>query len=294
VPIDRSIMLFNGKGGVGKSSIAANLAGLVALGGWKVLVVDLDKQGNLARDFGCMDRSDDGEAVLRAAVSGTTLAPVKEVRPNLDFIPGGSKLRKAVEMLPHNDLTWLDRSLAPIAVDYDLVVIDSPPGIWQLQDAAAGVAGFVLIPTRVDDASIDGLAEVADELTMIRKGHNPNITVLGVVLTLVGARHVRVIRKARELLAGLLSDLGVKVYGPVIRESVVAGIEGTRNMGRLAHEYEQIAASAAPWWRRLRADDDSTEPVSKAAGGLAQDYQDLTDAVMHDYIEHLSSRAGQM
>ena len=48
MPIDRSIMLFNGKGGVGKSSIAANLAGLVALGGWKVLVVDLDKQGNRA------------------------------------------------------------------------------------------------------------------------------------------------------------------------------------------------------------------------------------------------------
>jgi chromosome partitioning protein len=184
--------------------------------------------------------------------------------------------------------------LAPIAADYDLVVIDSPPGIWQLQDAAAGVAGFVLIPTRVDDASIDGLAEVADELTMIRERHNPDITVLGVVLTLVGVRHVRVIRKARERLASLLDDTGVKVYTPVIRESVVAGIEGTRNMGRLAHEYEQIAASAAPWWRRLRADDDDSEPVSKAAGGLAQDYQDLTDAVMHDYIEHLSSRARQM
>ena len=52
MPIERSIMLFNGKGGVGKTSIAANLAGLAALGGWKVLVVDLDKQGNLARDFG--------------------------------------------------------------------------------------------------------------------------------------------------------------------------------------------------------------------------------------------------
>ena len=76
-----------------------------------------------------MDRSDDGEAVLRAAVSRTTLAPVKEVRPNLDFIPGAASWRKAVEMLPHNDLTWLDRSLAPIAADYDLVVIDSPPGI---------------------------------------------------------------------------------------------------------------------------------------------------------------------
>ena len=77
----------------------------------------------------------------------------------------------------------------------------------------------------------------------------------------------------------------------MIRESVVAGIEGTRNMGRLSHEYEQVAASAAPWWRRLRADDDDSEPVSKAAGGLAQDYQDLTDAVMHDFIERLNARS---
>jgi hypothetical protein len=137
------------------------------------------------------------------------------------------------------------------------------------------VASFVLIPTRVDDASIDGLAEVADELTMIRERHNLKITVLGVVLTLVGSRHVRVIRKARERVDGLLDGTGVKVYGRAIRESVVPGIEGTRNMGRLAHEYEQVAASAAPWWRRLRADDDDSEPVSKAAGGLTQDYQDL-------------------
>jgi len=284
-------MLFNGKGGVGKTSIAANLAGLVALGQWKVLAVDLDKQGNLARDLGCMHESDEGEGVLRAAVSATPLVPIKDVRPNLDFIPGGRKLRDAIGVLPGDDLTWLDRALQPLSSDYDLVVIDSPPGIWQLQEAAAAVAGFVLVPTRVDDASIDGLAEVADELTMISEHHNPNITVLGVALTLVGSHHVRVLRRARERLHTLLDATGVKIYGPVIRESVVAGIEGTRNMGRLAHEYEQVAANAQPWWKRLR-DQTESEPVSKAAGGLAQDYQDLTSAVMQDYIQHLSSRAG--
>lgn len=292
MPIDRSIMLFNGKGGVGKTSIAANIAGLVALGGWRVLVVDLDKQGNLARDFGCMPASDDGKSVLRAAVGETTLQPIRDVRPNLDFIPGGRKLRDAVEVLPRNDLTWLDRALEHLTDDYDLVVIDSPPGIWQLQDAAAAVAGFVLVPTRVDDASVDGLAEVADELNMIREAYNPEVTVLGVVLTLVGSRHVRVIRRARERLAELLGDTGVKVYDPVIRESVVAGVEGTRNMGRLAHEYEAVVADAEPWWKRLRTNSDVAAPVSKAAGGLAQDYQDLTDAVMHDVIERLTLRAG--
>src|SRR5918994_5263182 len=292
MPIDRSIMMFNGKGGVGKSSIAANLAGLVALGEWRVLAVDLDKQGNLARDFGCMSASDDGEGILRAAVGNAALAPIRDVRPHLDLIPGGRKLRDAVEALPRDDLTWLDRALEPLTDDYDLVVVDSAPGIWQLQDAAAAVAGFVLVPTKVDDASVDGLAEVADELTMIREQYNPEVTVLGVVLTLVGSRHVRVIRRARERLAGLLGDTGVKVYDPVIRESVIAGIEGTRNMGRLAHEYEAVAANAAPWWKRLRTNAEEAEPVSKAAGGLAQDYQDLTDAMMHDVIEHLSARAG--
>jgi len=76
VPIERSIMLFNGKGGVAKTSIAANLSGLVALGDWRVLVVDLDKQRNMARDLGCMAASDDGEGLLRAAISGVPGSPM--------------------------------------------------------------------------------------------------------------------------------------------------------------------------------------------------------------------------
>jgi hypothetical protein len=79
---------------------------------------------------------------------------------------------------------------------------------------------------------------------------------------------------------------------PVIRESVVAGVEGTRNMGRLAHEYEAVVADSTPWWKRLRTNSEGAEPVSKAAGGLAQDYQDLTDAVMHDVIKRLTLRIG--
>ena len=88
MPIERSIMLFNGKGGVAKTSIAANLSGLVALGDWRVLVVDLDQQGNLARDLGCMEASDDGEGLLRAAISGVPVAPIKDVRPSLDSSRG--------------------------------------------------------------------------------------------------------------------------------------------------------------------------------------------------------------
>jgi cellulose biosynthesis protein BcsQ len=285
-------MLFNGKGGVGKSSIAANLGGIVAEAGWRVLLVDLDKQGNLARDLGVMELSDDGERLLRAAVSGVPIAPLKDVRPRLDFIPGGRKLREAVDVLPKDDPTWLDRALQPLAADYDLVIIDSPPGIWQLHAAGASVAGYVLIPTKVDDGSIDGLAEVIDEVIATRQQHNPGLEILGVVLTLVNTRYTRVIGQARQRLTDLLGDAGITIYDPIIRDTTVAGIEGTRNRGRLAHEYEKVAASAAPWWKRLRKEaDESDEPVSKAAGGLSQDYQDLADAVIGDFLERQKRRS---
>ena len=212
----------------------------------------------------------------------------REAQPGL--LAGGPKLCEAVGLLRKEDPTWLNRCLADIADDYDLIVIDSRPGIWQLQDAGACVAGFVLIPTKVDDASIDGLAEVVDELTMIRERYNPSTEILGVVLTLVASRYVRVIAQARARLENLLGDSGVTVYEPVIRDTVVAGIESTRNKGRLAHEYEQVAANAPPWWKRLRKEANDDEPVSKAASGLAQDYQDLTDAVMVDFLQRLQRR----
>jgi hypothetical protein len=117
------------------------------------------------------------------------------------------------------------------------------------------------------------------------------VEILGVVLTLVASRYVRVIAQARARLDNLLGDSGVTIYAPVIRETVVAGIEGTRNKGRLAHEYEQVAANAAPWWKRLRKETTDDEPVSTAAGGLAQDYQDLTDAVMGEFLKRLQRRS---
>lgn len=295
MPMENCIMMFNGKGGVAKTSLTANLAGLIALSGsWRVLAVDLDVQGNLARDLGCMDRSDEGEGLLRAAVSGVPLQPLKDVRPNLDFVPGGRHLREAVRAIG-DDPMWLDRALAPLAENYDLVLIDSPPGVWQLHEAGACVAGQVLIPTLVDDASVDGLAEVVDQVVSVRETHNPDLELLGVVLTLVPRGSTRIIASARARLEELLEGTEIPVFEATLRHTIKAGIEGTRNKGRLAHEYEEAAATTprTPWWKRLKGEvpeGTDEEDFSSAASGLAQDYQDITEAVIGEYLARLQRR----
>ncbi len=281
-------MVFNGKGGVAKTSLSANLAGVVALGEWRVLAVDLDVQGNLSRDLGVMDRSDEGEGLLRAAVSSAALQPLVDVRPGLDLIPGGRHLREAVAAIGDDPL-WLDRSLASIADNYDLIIIDTPPGIWQLHEAGTATAGFVLIPTLVDDASIDGLAQVIDQVVAARERTNPHIQILAVVLTLVPAGAARIIADARERLGEILDGSGIPVLDPTLRHAVRASI-GTRNRGRLAHEYEQAAATTprTPWWKRRQGESRvDEEEFSGAASGLAEDYQRITEAVIDLYMTRL-------
>src|SRR5206468_10346854 len=85
------VMVSNGKGGVLKTSLTANVAGLSAASGWRVLAVDLDPQGNLASDLGMLDASDGGEGLLRAVAEQAPLEPLRDVRPGLDLVAGGPR-----------------------------------------------------------------------------------------------------------------------------------------------------------------------------------------------------------
>src|SRR5690606_31484991 len=87
--LDNTVAVVNSKGGVGKTSIVANVAATAALGGWRTLAIDLDPQGNLARDLGYRDRSDDGCGLLEAVMTASPVRPLTGVRPGLDVVAGG-------------------------------------------------------------------------------------------------------------------------------------------------------------------------------------------------------------
>jgi chromosome partitioning protein len=282
--IPSAVMVSNGKGGVLKTSLAANLAGLAATSAWRVLAVDLDPQGNLACDLGVLERSDGGEALLRAVAESLPLAPLSDVRPGLDLVAGGPRTGELAGHLSRAALSgqvvhgWLERTLAPLAGSYDLVVFDCPPGEALIHTLAMTAAHYVLIPTQPDVASIHGLGAVFSRLLDVRATTNPAIEVLGVVVGPVGTQSKVIVRQTRTRLTEILGE-SVAVFEPTIRLAQAAAVH-CRDRGLLAHEYEAEALSAEPWYRRRHRDGPN---FSSAAAGLAEDYQSLVEAILAAY-----------
>jgi chromosome partitioning protein len=280
------VLVLNGKGGVGKSTLTANLAGLAALSGWKVLAVDLDRQGNLARDLGYLDRSDNGASMVDAFNGTGDVLVIRGVRENLDVIAGGRRLDLVVaqlqaEMARGNlkALDGLERALAPLAGEYNLILLDSAPGEALVHLTAARAARAVLIPTKTDDASIDGLSPVGEVLAN-QADANPDVEVLGVVIMFAPAGAKRLVSDARRKLEELAGD-SFPVFQSTIR-SVPAIADACRDAGKLAHEYESDAGKAESFWKARRAGR-KAESFSAAAPNLAGDYQALANEVLERF-----------
>lgn len=268
-----------------KTSLAANLAGLAATSGWSVLAVDLDPQGNLATDLGCLDRSDGGEALLRAVAHGAPLEPLTGVRPGPDLVAGGPRTAELASHLSRAALSgelvhgWLERALAPMAGSYQLVVFDCPPGEALIHRLAMTTAHFVVIPTQPDLGSIHGLGAVFKRLLDVRDSTNPAIEVLGVVVGPVGTQSTAIVRDTKARLDDILGE-SIIVFDPTIRLAQAAAVH-CRERGLLAHEYEQQAATATPWYRRGVGE--RSPNFSRAATGLAEDYQALAEAILRSF-----------
>lgn len=291
--IPNSILVLNGKGGVLKTSISANLAGLAALSGWRVLAVDLDPQGNLGRDLGYTAAADDGTELAESARSGRRPQPMTGVRPNLDVLAGGPALDDLVAdlqlALVRGDLRAADRLgevLAAVGESYDLIVIDSPPGDALLHSVVIRAAHYILIPTRPDAASIDGLGRVAAGVVR-ENAANPALEVLGVALGPLPVNALALARRAREELGAMLGD-SIRIFDTVIRDAPKAAVD-CRERGVLAHEYEEAALQAPRWWERRRGA--AGDSFSQAAAGLATDYQALVKEVLAAFSQRQDALA---
>jgi chromosome partitioning protein len=293
--LPNAVAVTNSKGGVGKTSVAVNLAGLAALSGWKVLLVDIDAQGNMSTDLGLDDRTDSGLGLYRAVNDGAPLEPLRDVRPNLDCILGGDHNVNLYRSFDGLDLGVpryhrLEAALAPIASDYDLIVIDCPPGEELAQMAVLVATHFVLCPTKSDKGSINGLSGALTRAANVRKLYNPDLEILGVVLVAVGKGSKGVLRRAQNDLAAR-SDSRLRVFEPAIR-NVEAVADACRDYGLLVHELEQAAARhkklVLSQLRMRKKRQKNGEDVSDLADlghmpssqGLADDYQQLAAAVL--------------
>jgi chromosome partitioning protein len=283
----RTVAVINGKGGVGKTSIVANVGGLLALAGYRVLLVDLDPQGNLGEDLGFTAASDGGAALARAVLYGEPLKPVLGVRSGLDVCPAGEHLDELAAAMAarvrrdgDGGSLSLARSLSAIAAEYDVILLDCPPGDAVIQALALGAARWVVIPTKTDASSRKGLREVARRFVEART-INPELRLLGVVLFGVGAGASRVRDRARELVE---ADLGgvAPVLDATIRH-VEAAAADARERGELAHEMEATAAAGPKWWERRRGLK-AGPVIAASATSLAADYQSLAHEIVNTLV----------
>ena len=282
--LQRTIVVTNGKGGVGKTSSTSHLVTLLALAGYKCLGVDLDPQGDLGDDLGYNARglSDNGLGLLRAVSSGSPAEPLRNVRPNLDVLPGGEHLVELAAALDSRRRRVGDEAMLALgqtlanAADtegYDFILIDTPPGEAVLQEAALVAAKWVVIPYKSDTSSRRGLREVARRFEFAWK-LNPDLALLGVYLFGVNKSATRVRDRAQT---GIREDLGENA--PVLNATIQhleAPATDVRDRGQLAHELERDVNDGPPWYERLRSGA-TTEVPASTAGTLAEDYRRLAE-----------------
>lgn len=281
---DRCLAVVNGKGGVYKTSIVANVGGLAAAAGWQVLLVDLDPQGNLSEDLGLHESTDEGRGLTAAVVGGVPLTPAPTGRPGLDIVFGGDStadlagaLRSRQASDPHTWAFAVANALQPIAGNYDLILIDCPPGDMLLQVAGLTAARHVVIPTRSDASSRKGLRKVAKHFVSVR-AHNPMLNLLGVVRTgtSAGANAIKA-----EVKANLERDLGgvAPVTNTSVRYAEKAAVEA-RNRGQLPHELQPELAAQASYWVRRREGHENERVLPPSTAGLTADYAALTQELL--------------
>lgn len=275
-----TLAVTNQKGGTGKTTIASNIGGIAGLSGWRVLLVDLDPQGNLARDLGVIDHPDnDDGAGLTGMLHGQPPPPLIAARDGLDLLPGGSELDRAERAL-HSATEPAAAAAVGYVLDqfpdYDLIIVDCPVTPTLIR-AGLGAVDACLIPVKLDDASIDGLVRMARDFDAVR-GYNSHLEVLGVVMFAAQSQATKLRAEVRAELDRLLSSVDVPILSSVVRDAPRAAWD-MRHAGQLVYEYERAFLgerdSELPFWERARQ-----AFRSKAAPGLAGDMQALTEEVL--------------
>jgi chromosome partitioning protein len=215
----RILAVTNQKGGVGKTTTSVNFAASLSQTGRRVLLVDLDAQGNATMGSGC-----DKHAVIK---TGYDLllghAPIHDVivyaaEAGYDLLPGNGDLTAAeVELMARDDRERRLRSaLTYVQNEYDVIIIDCPPSLSMLTINALAAAHSVIIPIQCEYYALEGLSALLETIEQVRVSVNPELEIEGLLRTMFDARN----NLANDVSAQLQQHFEDKVYRTIIPRNV--------------------------------------------------------------------------
>lgn len=185
------LAIANQKGGVGKTTTAVNISAILSRRGLRLLLVDMDPQGNATSSFGIDKRALD-TTVYDILVGDYPAADlrIREVRPHLDLLPANPSLAGAeVEMVDLDERSYrLRDALDTVTDDYDLIVIDCPPSLGLLTVNALCAATRVVVPIQCEYLALEGLGQLIATIDLVKRSLNPDLDVAGVLMTMYDVR----------------------------------------------------------------------------------------------------------
>ncbi|EAD9553145.1 ParA family protein [Listeria monocytogenes] len=189
--MSKVIALANQKGGVGKTTSSVNLSSSLAFLGKKVLLVDIDPQGNASSGVG-VNKGEIEHCIYDVLVDDVAIQDVlqKTDLDNLNVIPATIQLAGAeVELVPAiSREIRLKKAIDSIRDDYDYVIIDCPPSLGLLTLNALTAADYVLIPVQCEYYALEGLSQLLNTIRIVQKHLNEDLQIEGVLLTMLDAR----------------------------------------------------------------------------------------------------------
>ena len=241
--MSRILVITNQKGGVGKTTTTINLAASLVMAGRRVLLVDLDPQGNATMGSG-VDKRNVKVSIYQVLLGSASIssARIRSESGGYDLIPANRELAGAeVEMvdLPERE-SRLKTALAEIAAGYDYVLIDCPPALNLLTVNGLCAADAVMSPMQCEYYALEGLSDLVQTIKKVRANLNPGLEIEGLLRTMYDPRNML----AQQVSDQLQQHFGDKVYRTVIPRNIRLAEAPSHGIPALAFDRQSKGALA--------------------------------------------------